>query len=31
MPRPVVLMPYDPEWPKIYEQEKKLIQGNVGG
>jgi GrpB-like predicted nucleotidyltransferase (UPF0157 family) len=30
MPRPVVIVPYDPEWPRIYEEEKKLIQGTVG-
>ena len=31
MPRPVVIVPYDPEWPQIYEEERKLIQGTVGG
>jgi GrpB-like predicted nucleotidyltransferase (UPF0157 family) len=31
MPRPVVIVPYDPEWPRIYEDERKLILGIVGG
>ncbi len=31
MPSPVVIVPYDPEWPRIYEGERKLILGKVGG
>jgi len=31
MPRPVVIAPYDPEWPRVYEVERKLIHGAVGG
>jgi len=31
MPRPVVIVPYDPEWPRIYDEESKLIRGAVGG
>ena len=31
MPRPVVIVPYDPDWPRIYEGESDLIRGAVGG
>jgi len=31
MPRPVVIVPYDTEWPGTYEQERKLVLGAVGG
>ncbi|MCX6649136.1 MAG: GrpB family protein [Candidatus Bathyarchaeota archaeon] len=31
MPRPVVIVPYDPEWPKIYDGERKLILSTTGG
>ena len=31
MPRPVVIVPYDPDWPRIFEAEKKLIQAMIGG
>ncbi len=31
MPRPVIIVPYDPEWPHFYEEEKRLILGKVGG
>jgi GrpB-like predicted nucleotidyltransferase (UPF0157 family) len=31
MPRPVVIAPYDLAWPRIYEEEGKLIRGTVGG
>jgi len=31
MPRPIVIVPYDPGWPRIYEDERKLILGTVGG
>ncbi|HIH87908.1 TPA: GrpB family protein [Candidatus Bathyarchaeota archaeon] len=31
MPRPVIIVPYDSEWPRIYEKEKKLILDAVGG
>lgn len=30
MPKPVVIIPYDPEWPKIYEEEKRRIKSRVG-
>jgi GrpB-like predicted nucleotidyltransferase (UPF0157 family) len=30
MPRPVTITPYDPEWPKVYEAESKLIRATVG-
>ena len=28
MPRPVVIVPYDPAWPRIYEEESRLIRGS---
>jgi GrpB-like predicted nucleotidyltransferase (UPF0157 family) len=31
MPRPVVIVPYDPEWPRIYDEESTLIRDTVGG
>lgn len=31
MPHPVVIVPYEPEWTRIYEDEKRLIQATVGG
>ncbi len=31
MPKPVVIVPYDPDWPHIYEGEKRLIESRVGG
>jgi GrpB-like predicted nucleotidyltransferase (UPF0157 family) len=31
MPHPVVIVPYDPEWPGIYDEERKLIFSKVGG
>jgi GrpB-like predicted nucleotidyltransferase (UPF0157 family) len=30
VPRPVIIAPYDPEWPRIYEEESKLIRATVG-
>ncbi len=30
MPKTIVIVPYDPEWPRIYEDEKRLIQSRVG-
>jgi GrpB-like predicted nucleotidyltransferase (UPF0157 family) len=30
MPRPVIIVPYDPEWPRIYEEESRLIRSIVG-
>jgi len=30
MPRPVVIVPYDPDWPRIFEAEKRLIQATIG-
>lgn len=31
MPRPIVIVRYDPDWPRIYEEESKLIRGATGG
>lgn len=31
MPRPVIIVPYDPEWPRIYEEGRRHIGGAVGG
>jgi GrpB-like predicted nucleotidyltransferase (UPF0157 family) len=31
MPGPVVIVPYNPSWPRVYEEESKLIRGAVGG
>ena len=31
MPRPVVIVPYNLDWPRVYEEESKLIRGAVGG
>ncbi len=31
MPRPVIIVEYDPEWPACYEEEKHLILRAVGG
>ena len=31
MPQPVVIVPYDSAWPRIYEEESRLISGSVGG
>lgn len=30
MPRPVVIVDYDPQWPILYEEEKRLILEAVG-
>jgi GrpB-like predicted nucleotidyltransferase (UPF0157 family) len=30
VPRPVIITPYDPNWPKVYEEESKLIRATVG-
>ena len=30
MTRPVVIVNYDPKWPKLFEKEKKLILGAIG-
>lgn len=30
MTRPVVIVNYDPKWPKLFEKEKKLILGTIG-
>jgi len=29
MPQPVVIVPYDMNWPWIYEEEKRLVLGGV--
>jgi GrpB-like predicted nucleotidyltransferase (UPF0157 family) len=31
VPSPVVIVRYDPDWPKIYEEESRLIRDAVGG
>jgi GrpB-like predicted nucleotidyltransferase (UPF0157 family) len=31
MPHPVIIVRYDPDWPRIYEEESKLIRGAIGG
>ena len=31
MPRPFVIVPYDPEWPSIYDEESTLIRDTVVG
>ena len=31
MPRPVIIVPYNQDWPRIYEKERKLILGATGG
>jgi GrpB-like predicted nucleotidyltransferase (UPF0157 family) len=31
MPRPIVIVHYDSDWPKIYEEESELIRGAIGG
>ena len=30
MPRPVVIVPYDPAWPRIYKEESRLLRVSVG-
>lgn len=30
MPRPVIIASYDPDWPRVYEEESRLIRATVG-
>ncbi len=30
MPQPIIIVPYDMSWPRIYEEEKRLILSSVG-
>jgi GrpB-like predicted nucleotidyltransferase (UPF0157 family) len=30
VPRRVIITPYDPDWPRVYEEESRLIRATVG-
>jgi GrpB-like predicted nucleotidyltransferase (UPF0157 family) len=30
VPHPVIITPYDPDWPRVYEEESRLIRATVG-